>query len=548
MLDWKTIVREKLGHLPLGNGRQEEVIEELAQQLESAYEEALANGANEPEALRRSLAQFSDWEKLRSEVFRSVEGTRLPVWEQRGIFSPSRSLVWIALALTLVLFALPAFRHALAFLPVLGGNLYSWDSLFSEKSLRRIEQSHDQQKYARALAFVALHSPDDPQAMHAAEKAIALDPRLTWISARVSHATYLKPGYDPHPWIERLKAWDPQNAFPYILEASASVHSDWESRWAKYSPLTCALRSALAAEPAWRRPMEKAFAAPRIDFYGARQFALDRQVLQEQGLDRPDMLVFASSSQPMPDFLAMELYADFQMDDVGAKHEKAGRTALAAYWNVALFEERLAKESTNIGQICSVESQKRAYGRIIRVLRREGRLAEATAVEATVTALPDKGSLSRQFPLRSEGSAARSARIVSVSAFCLVIFGIATGFWLLSVPVLKWRPTISSGLNRMASILCFAPPALLLAAFTLSVSYYPYAQSIARFASEKELMDAYAPFLFNVMHVTNLGDITEIWLPRMFWPLIWCAGIALAGALLLRWVAHRERPDRPGVA
>ena len=34
MPDWRKIVREKLGSLPLDGGRQEEVIDELAQQLE----------------------------------------------------------------------------------------------------------------------------------------------------------------------------------------------------------------------------------------------------------------------------------------------------------------------------------------------------------------------------------------------------------------------------------------------------------------------------------------------------------------------------------
>ena len=88
MPDWKRIVREKLGTLPLGDGRRDEVIEELAQQLESAYEEALAQGVNEREAMRSSMAQFKDWEGLRSQVFQSIEGRRLPVWEQNGIFAP----------------------------------------------------------------------------------------------------------------------------------------------------------------------------------------------------------------------------------------------------------------------------------------------------------------------------------------------------------------------------------------------------------------------------------------------------------------------------
>ncbi len=88
MPDWEKIVREKLGSLPLNGGRHEEVIDELAQQLEFAYEEAIANGVSESEAMRQSLAQFTDWEKLRGEVFRSVEGTQLPIWEQNGVFAP----------------------------------------------------------------------------------------------------------------------------------------------------------------------------------------------------------------------------------------------------------------------------------------------------------------------------------------------------------------------------------------------------------------------------------------------------------------------------
>src|SRR5215467_803410 len=193
MPDWKKIVREKLGTLPLTNGRRDEVIEELAQQLESAYEEALAQGINEQEAMRRSLAQFKDWEELRMELFQSVEGTRLPVWEQNGFFAPRRWPVWIALALTLSLLLAPAFRQALVILPVPGTDPISWGSrMFPDNALHRIEQSGDKQKYARSLAFVALHSPkeDDERAMHSAEKAIALDPSLTWIAAKLSHATY----------------------------------------------------------------------------------------------------------------------------------------------------------------------------------------------------------------------------------------------------------------------------------------------------------------------------------------------------------------------
>jgi hypothetical protein len=550
--DWKKIVREKLGRLPLNNGRKEEVIDELAQQLESAYEEAIASGASEPEALRRSLAQFSDWEKLRTEVFHSVEGTQLPLWEQKGIFAPSRLTVWIALALTLMLLVLPAFRQALMVFPVPGSYPTAWSSTaFSERALHRLEQSSDKQKYARTLAFVALHSPDDLQAMYAAEKAIALDPQLTWISARISHATYLIPGYDPHPWIERLKAWDPQNAFPYLLEASANIHGDWEKRWAKYNAATPALREALAAEPAWRIPMEKAFAAPRVDLYWAQQFALDRQVLQEQGLDRPDMLMVATWSQQIPELLAIRFYQDIELNDV-AERENAGRTreALTTCWTVARFGERLHSDSSDvIVEVFSVMLRERAYKRMIPLLRREGRDGEAAAVEALLSALPSFGPgtyMHRGGAL--EASARRSARIVQLAGLLFFVFGIAALVWVLSAVVLRWRPSLSRGLNRVASVLSFAPTALFFTGLLLLVAYYPYALPIGKIASEEELIRGYAPFFANLFNFLNFGIITDIWIARMFWPTIWCAVVALAGALSLWWMAHRQRPDDTGVA
>jgi hypothetical protein len=553
MPDWKEIVREKLGRLPLHNGRRDEIIEELAQQLESAYEEALAQGITEQEALRRSLAQFKDWEKLRSEVFHSVEGTRLPVWEQNGFFSPCRLPVWIALALALLLFAAPSFRQALVSIPVPNSMPTAWNSrAFSEKALGRIEKSGDKQKYARALAYVALHSPkeDDLRAMHAAEKAIALDPQLTWISAHVCHASYLVPGYDPHPWIERLKAWDPQNAFPYLLEASANVHY-WEPPLAGFSATKNGLREALAAEPRWRVPMDKAFAAPRIDFYSAQQFALDRQVLRENGLDRPDLLALAAWSRQMPDVLAFNFYEDIQLSDIGEPAEKAGRTeeALAAYWSVAHFAEKLQSDPSMFTQIFSAKFREDAYKRILPVLRRAGRTSEAATVETALATLSLQDPRKKRLGTSAvQASAARSARVVVLSALFVLVFGIASALWLISVLALRYKAGLGRPLNRFASVLCLAPAGLLLASFTLFVAHYPYALSIGQFASEEDLSAAYHPFFMGLYNSANIGGLGDIWLARMFWPTIWCAAVALAGACLLWWVRSRPRRDHPDAA
>jgi hypothetical protein len=311
---------------------------------------------------------------------------------------------------------------------------------------------------------------------------------------------------------------------------------------AKYNAATTELREALAAELAWRIPMDKTFAAPRVDLYWPRQFALDRQVLREQGLDRPDMLIVATWSQQIPELLAIKFYQDIQLKDVAESAEEAGhpQEALAAYWTVARFGERFNSDSSDIVQLFSIMLRKNAYKQMIPLLRREGRTAEAATVEALLSTLP-------LLDPALEASARRSARMVQLAGFLFIVLGTAAIVWLLSAMVLWWRPSLSRGLNRVASVFCFAPPALSFAGLLLLVAYYPYARPIGQIASREELIRGYAPFFVNLSNFMNFGVITDVWIARMFWSAIWCAVVALAGAMLLSWIARRQRPDDAGV-
>jgi len=547
--DWRKIVREKLGSLPLNGGRQEEVIDELAQQLESAYEEAIAKGASESEAKHRSLAQFSDWEKLRSEVFRSVEGTRLPIWEQNGIFSPRRLPVWIALAVALAFLALPSFRKALQILPF-SGRKDAWDATaFSAEALQRVERTGDKQKYARTLAYVALHNPDDHQAVLAAEKAVALDPQLTWICAQMSHATYLVPGHDPKPWIDRLKAWDPDNAYVYLLEADAVVYSEWETRWAEFNAANGELRRALAAKSRWRIPMERTFSAPHVDAYIERRFLLDRDVLMERGLDRPDMLTLAVSSAQLPNFFTLGTYADHLRLDVGESEERArhAKNALAAYQSVASFGQKLQGDSsTPIEHIFAAKFQEDAYQKMIPLLRREGRGLEARVVESALAAVraenPDKHG-----PPKAglQSPAFRSGQMVFIAGLILAVFTIAAALWLICVALLRAKPDLSRPMNWLASCLGCAPALLSLSCLALLASFFPYSRSIAEYSAAGQLIGTYNAFFTGVGSL-RLDPILDVWIDHMFWPLIWCAVILILGAICLRYAAWRRHTDQSG--
>jgi predicted permease len=77
MHDWKAYVRDHLRELRIGPARENEIVAELAQHLESAYYDALADGWGENEATRRAVARFADWKELASEI-EAVEPLPLP--------------------------------------------------------------------------------------------------------------------------------------------------------------------------------------------------------------------------------------------------------------------------------------------------------------------------------------------------------------------------------------------------------------------------------------------------------------------------------------
>jgi putative ABC transport system permease protein len=65
------LVRARLSPLGLDGARQAEIVEELAEHLEAAYEEALSLGRSEEEAREEALAQFPDWSLLECELSRA---------------------------------------------------------------------------------------------------------------------------------------------------------------------------------------------------------------------------------------------------------------------------------------------------------------------------------------------------------------------------------------------------------------------------------------------------------------------------------------------
>ena len=83
---WVRLVRARLAPLGLDGAREAEIVEELAEHLEAAYEESLALGRTEDEARADALAQFRDWRLLECEVSRAERSGLV------NLFAPPRDV------------------------------------------------------------------------------------------------------------------------------------------------------------------------------------------------------------------------------------------------------------------------------------------------------------------------------------------------------------------------------------------------------------------------------------------------------------------------
>ncbi len=83
MSDWREHVRANLPRMAVSPERENEIVAELALQMEQAYADAIAGGASEAEAVTRARTQFSDWKSLGREID-AAEGPRARWWSGAG--------------------------------------------------------------------------------------------------------------------------------------------------------------------------------------------------------------------------------------------------------------------------------------------------------------------------------------------------------------------------------------------------------------------------------------------------------------------------------
>src|SRR5260370_22343699 len=75
MPDWERVVRAKLPALQVRPEREEEIVAELALELEQVYSDVLAGGASEAEAAQRAQERLGDWQALGAPIDHAERGS-----------------------------------------------------------------------------------------------------------------------------------------------------------------------------------------------------------------------------------------------------------------------------------------------------------------------------------------------------------------------------------------------------------------------------------------------------------------------------------------
>jgi hypothetical protein len=311
----------------------------------------------------------------------------------------------------------------------------------------------------------------------------------------------------------------------------------WERRGAVLEP-----SRAIVVESDFRPPMQKAFAALRYDSYAAQRFELDRTILQQQGWDRPELLIEAVGSRPIPNLLAVRTYTEYLVIDLGESAEQAGRFQEAAlqYQTAAQFGARMQQGAPGIERLVAMGIRQKSYEHIVALLRLQGRAEQAALLEPSLGDLHDGFGLMAREVHAADVTAGRAASLVLFFGFLFVALGVATLAWLAALLMLRWKQNARSVLNNFASVAGIAPPSMFLVGLCLYGAFYPYIRHISQFQSGDQLFGELLPFWESL---TAPWMYRGFWLSLLIWPTVWCVAIAAVGAITLRWVAIRRESE-----
>jgi len=355
-----------------------------------------------------------------------------------------------------------------------------------EPLVARLRAEGERDQDAQVLALTALLAADRSERMSMADRAVKLDPSLTWIYAYVRTRDGIGSCCDnplPSEWLDKLRKWDPDNAVPRLLiahQSSLQFTESWERNGYRGGYETEAMKF-LKQDKDWMAAMESVFQAPKYDYYVSREFDLYRVVAARYGIHDLDatQAVLWSNYLGRAGIWDATYYADLLAERAEAA-ERSGNLPLAEslYRQPADFCERMAQQTHTRRERDDWQAiEGDSLRRLQALLVRSGKTREAAQVGIQVDALQtNRIALG---PVRPWSWDENGWEGFMIRSFTGAIFFLG-GASLLSLGVLFWRRHVtveSRGLGmRLASLAVdFCPLLLLFACAGLYVAYRPVA-------------------------------------------------------------------------
>jgi hypothetical protein len=447
---------------------------------------------------------------------------------------------------SLLFFLAPIFRQAFRVSLAQWQNVIHVQTVFDAQGIRpdpeletlarRAEGNHD----AEGLAFVAARTKNPSESARRAEKAVHLDPKLTWIYAVVAVQYPSLPEIDQ--WVPLLLQSDPQNALPNFIVAE-KIDIDLVLR--ETIPHRVEERPA-----AWQNAMAAAFQSPKLDNYLARLIELDRRVLLRYQVDDPFQTLADDRWYGLPTYAADDssAYAHSLLQSGRTLEEHGDRKgAFERYLTVARFGQVLGPA----GGLFVRREIKEACRRLGALSEEKGNKVEA-AYYASLADQTDRAQQEELLSLRTRGEGSyvshwnsflvkASGLGILFSAGLLLTCALAIIVRSKSLQLRALRPSRLT----LAVGLCGAIAALLSSA-VLYVSYRPYAEIFQRFirnGDETSLTELFS-FLETTQVPLGAQGFLSVWqFVFYFWfGVVLLCIFALLVAVLRRF-QHRARAN-----
>lgn len=487
---------------------------------------------------RASASHFLAWLKLPAGSHLSQDpllpGATPPILPKR-----SRLFTAAVLAATATVFFLPQSRVAVSTVRATWQGYQLWNS--DRRTLEKLAAHAEREKDARTLAFVALTFPDSDHGARLAEKAVSLDPSLTWIYA----SRFYRPDDAPlsSDWLARLHASDPDNAFIILETADAIAKPRYSAMLADRTPPPEEIESVLASVPQWLAQMESAFRAPRYSNYLHKHWELICYEWNRDPTLSPAIIGYGLWSHRLPNLPNVRIFANFEIhraqQALATGHPEQAASILQ---DVDGFANRMSEQAeADFERLSALELSRLATQEFRNLYAATGRPREASDASARLQKIQEA---KRTFYLPSSAVQVvdpkffnRKALLFQTCAVLLVVCGVTVA---LSFLLLEIRPR--SFPQRRAAwqrILCgtadYAPASFLILSFAFLVTFLPIAHVFAQYRSASASIATFQEIsgtLWGLMQLPNF--LEEMVNPTLFWWLITTVLVILAALFLFR--------------